>query len=126
MKTRFAHLNLIAHDWRRLAKFYTTVCVSWSRRNAISRARNWTRARATASRTRLRRAHFRLPGGGDQGPTLEISTYDQLELSSPAAVNRPGFGHIAFEVEDVAAARKQVLSAGGATVGEIVTLTTAT
>ena len=36
----------------------------------------------------------------------------------------PGVG--AFEVEDVAAARKQVLSAGGGTVGEIVTLTTST
>ena len=71
-------------------------------------------------------AHFRLPGAGYQGPTLEIFTYDQLEQSLRTAANRPGFGHIAFEVEDVAAARMAVLSAGGATVGEIVTLTTST
>ena len=35
-------------------------------------------------------------------------------LERPAtAVNRPGFGHIAFSVEDVAAARAEVLAAGG-------------
>ena len=40
-------------------------------------------------------------------------------------MNRPGFGHIAFEVTDVAEARRQVLGAGGTTVGDVVTLTTA-
>jgi glyoxylase I family protein len=37
-------------------------------------------------------------------------------------VNRPGFGHIAFSVDDVEAAQKLVLQAGGGAVGEIVTL----
>jgi predicted enzyme related to lactoylglutathione lyase len=41
-------------------------------------------------------------------------------------VNRPGFGHIAFAVEDVAAAQSAVLQAGGRAVGEIVTLPVAT
>jgi hypothetical protein len=71
-------------------------------------------------------ADFRLPGGGDQEPTLEIFTYSQLEESLPTVASRPGFGHIAFEVEDVAAAQQEVLSAGGGAVGEIVTLATAT
>ena len=39
------------------------------------------------------------------------------------AVNRPGFGHIAFSVEDVAAARADILAAGGMPVGEVVTVT---
>jgi predicted enzyme related to lactoylglutathione lyase len=37
-------------------------------------------------------------------------------------VNRPGFGHIAFSVEDVASARETVLAAGGKPVGEVVTV----
>jgi predicted enzyme related to lactoylglutathione lyase len=41
------------------------------------------------------------------------------------AVNRPGFGHIAFVVDDVPAAREAVLHAGGRPVGEVVTLTNA-
>ena len=42
------------------------------------------------------------------------------------AVNRPGFGHIAFVVDDVASTRAAVLGAGGQPVGEVVTLKTAT
>ena len=38
-------------------------------------------------------------------------------------MNRPGFGHIAFSVEDVAGARATVLAAGGKSVGEVVTVT---
>ena len=45
------------------------------------------------------------------------------EGSSPA-VNRPGYAHIAFAVDDVAQARAEVLAHGGRPVGEIVTLTT--
>ena len=40
-------------------------------------------------------------------------------------MNRPGFGHIAFSVEDVAAVRDEVLAAGGAQVGAVVTVTVA-
>ena len=36
--------------------------------------------------------------------------------------NRPGFGHIAFAVDDVTAAREAVLAAGGGVVGETVTV----
>jgi predicted enzyme related to lactoylglutathione lyase len=41
------------------------------------------------------------------------------------AVNRPGFGHIAFVVPDVPAARETVLAEGGRPVGTVVTLQTA-
>jgi len=39
-------------------------------------------------------------------------------------VNRPGFAHLAFEVEDVALARAEVMAHGGRAIGEVVTLTT--
>lgn len=67
--------------------------------------------------------HLRLPGHGDDGPTLEIFSYDQMAERPPTAVNRPGFGHLAFSVEDVAAAREIVLAAGGQPIGEVVTVT---
>lgn len=38
---------------------------------------------------------------------------------------RPGWGHIAFQVGDVAEAVEAVLAAGGGRIGETVTLTTA-
>jgi len=66
--------------------------------------------------------HLRLPGFVESGPTLEIYSYSVEAESVRPAVNRPGFGHIAFAVPDVAAARAQVLAAGGSAVGETVTL----
>jgi predicted enzyme related to lactoylglutathione lyase len=61
--------------------------------------------------------------------TLNISkiiNYNILEGRDKTAVNRPGFGRIAFSVKDVEMAQKEVLQAGGHAVGEIVTLQTAT
>jgi predicted enzyme related to lactoylglutathione lyase len=63
-----------------------------------------------------------LPGYGDNGPTVEIFNYNFLEVRNETAVNRPGFGHIAFSVKDVEFAQKAVLKAGGNAVGEIVTI----
>ncbi len=40
-------------------------------------------------------------------------------------MNRTGWGHIAFGVDDVTDARSQVLATGGAEVGDVVTLQTA-
>ena len=70
---------------------------------------------------------MRLPGFDGSGPTLEIFSYSLLkEGSTPRLVNEPGFGHIAFAVADVPKAREAVLAAGGAPVGEVVTLHLAT
>ena len=41
-----------------------------------------------------------------EGPTLEIFNYNILKDRPDVAVNRPGFGHIAFVVDDVPAARE--------------------
>ena len=49
-----------------------------------------------------------------------------METHPEPAVNRPGFGHIAFEVEDVSRIRQTVLEQGGGVIGETVTLTTKT
>ena len=70
--------------------------------------------------------HLRLPGHGDTGPTIEIYQYRKSEPRSSSVANRLGFAHIAFQVDDVPAAREAVLQAGGKPVGEIVTLVTAT
>lgn len=124
MIARYVHTNLIARDWRALAGFYQCVfgCV------VVPPERDY-RGPSLDAGTGLRDAHLagvhlRLPGGGESGPTLEIYSYDELLERPAAAVNRPGFGHLAFEVDDVRAARDEVLAAGGRAVGEVVTLTT--
>jgi len=63
--------------------------------------------------------HLRLPGFGDEGPTLEIFQYTHSEGKLETKPNREGFGHIAFEVDDVTNALRTVLSHGGSTVGKV-------
>ncbi len=123
---RYGHTNLIAADWRQLADFYIELfgCeVVPPERDFSGKALESLTSLAGAH---LRGAHLRLPGYGEDGPTLELFNYADLAEKLPSAVNRPGFGHIAFAVDDVHAAQAAVLAAGGKAVGEVVTLTTAT
>ena len=126
IRARFGHVNVVARDWRALARFYEDVfgCTP------VPPERDY-RSRELDAGTGLRNAHLtgihlRLPGLGDHGPTLEIYNYEALESRPATAVNRPGFAHIAFAVDDVAAARDEVLAAGGKAIGEVVTLQIAT
>lgn len=126
IKAKYVHTNLIADDWRALAGFYQEVfdCVP------VPPERDFQgellEAGTGISGVSLRGIHLRLPGYTDSGPTLEIFSYAPQAARSNTAVNRPGFTHIAFQVEDVDSARKAVLAAGGQQVGEIVTLKIAT
>jgi predicted enzyme related to lactoylglutathione lyase len=122
---RYGHTNLIAHDWRRLADWYERLfgCtpVPPERDYAgpdLSRGTGITDAA-------LKGVHLRLPGHGDDGPTLEIYTFASTSGGQEPAIDRPGFGHIAFAVADVEDARRRVLDEGGSPVGDVVTLTTA-
>jgi predicted enzyme related to lactoylglutathione lyase len=121
---RFGHVNLIARDWRSLASFYERVFGC----EMVPPERDYRGPEVSAGsgvpEAALRGVHLRLPGGLADGPTLEIYQYErELEAPRPAA-NRRGFGHVAFAVDDVAAARSVVLAEGGREVGEIVTLVT--
>lgn len=125
---RYGHTNLIANDWRALARFYAEVfdCVLLPPERDLSGP--WLDTATGIPGARIRGAHLRLPGHGDKGPTLEIFAYDsadEMPLASGSAVTLPapnqrGFGHIAFQVEDIAAVHRAVLAHGGSAVGKIV------
>ena len=123
---KYVHTNLIAEDWQALSNFYQQLfgCIP------VPPERDFQGGKLEAGSgipgAHLRGIHLRLPGYGDDGPTLEIFNYNILESRGKTAVNRPGFGHIAFSVQDVVLAQQAVLQAGGGAVGEIVTLQVAT
>jgi lactoylglutathione lyase len=52
---------------------------------------------------------------------LRFSAYNQLVEPELPSANQCGFGHIAFAVDDVDEALQAVITAGGITVGNIVT-----
>ena len=125
MQAKYVHTNLIAQDWRLLADFYQRLfgCIP------VPPERDFQGEKLEAGTgihgAHLQGVHLRLPGHGDAGPTLEVFNYNKLLDRPETAVNRPGFGHIAFVVDNVPAAREAVIAAGGSPVGEVVTLTNA-
>ncbi|MBS1707919.1 MAG: VOC family protein [Armatimonadetes bacterium] len=122
---RFAHTNIIARDWRTLADFYI--------RNfgceVVPPERDYTGQdldRGTGlTGAQLSGVHLRLPGHGPDGPTLEIYSYADPVVPESKAVNQLGYGHVAFEVENVHTLRTHLLTDGCGPVGEVVTLRTA-
>ncbi len=119
MPAKYAHTNLIARDWRRLLRFYQEVFNCEPILPERDLAGSWLDQATGLTDAHITGIHMRLPGYGDDGPTLELFQYDAMPAHSVVAPNTPGFSHIAFAVEDVAATAQAVFQAGGAAVGEL-------
>lgn len=119
MAVRYAHTNLVARDWRRLADFYVDVFGCRPVPPERDAQGHWL-DRATGLRgAHLRGVHLRLPGYGADGPTLEVFSYDDPRPQTEPSADRLGFGHVAFQVDDVAATLDRLLAAGGERLGEV-------
>jgi predicted enzyme related to lactoylglutathione lyase len=125
MNAKYVHTNLVAANWRVLAGFYEVVfgCVPVPPERDY--AGSQFDALANLSGARQRGMHLRLPGFTDNAPTLEIFEYQPALEKHITKVNRQGYGHIAFAVDDVQVALELILKHGGGQVGEVVTLTRA-
>ncbi|MGD9365960.1 MAG: VOC family protein [Desulfobacteraceae bacterium] len=116
---KYVHTNLIAKDWRRLSAFYQKVfgCAPIPPERNLS---GWWLDKATGIEdAHIRGMHLRLPGYGPSGPTLEIFQYESAPEHPRLKPNTPGFAHLAFAVEDVAATARTVFAEGGQAVGEL-------
>ena len=117
---RFAHTNIISKDWQRLANFYIQVFGCEIIPPERNQSGEWLSRGTGVKNAHLRGAHLRLPGYGDAGPTLEIYQYHEVLDSPKPFSNREGFGHIAFEVDDVEEIAKKIVEHGGSRYGEII------
>ncbi len=115
----FAHVNIAARDWRSLADFYRDVfeCVPLPPQRDLSG--KWLAQAIGVPDAHLTGMHLRLPGHGDSGPTLEIFQYDAMLDRPVMHANTPGFTHICFAVDDVAAVSEAFLARGGEPVGPL-------
>jgi predicted enzyme related to lactoylglutathione lyase len=122
MKAKYKHTNIVAVDWRKLAGFYQRVFGCEPVPPERAAGGEWVECCTGVPGAEVHGIHLRLPGCGDDGPTLEIFQYNKAEQRLATAINRPGLAHLAFEVDDVEAARDEVIKAGGKCVGELVTV----
>ena len=119
---RYAHTNVVARDWQALARFYIDVLGCEPVSSERDHGGPLYEALTGMPGARASGRHLRLPGHGATGPTLEIFRFADLADGPAPRLNRPGLAHLAFEVDDVEASRRQVLAHGGGQVGELVTL----
>ena len=122
MGIRYAHVNIIAADWELLCKFYEKVFDCEPVSTERDHHGEHIDALTSMPGMRIRGRHLRVPGHGKNGPTIEIFTFSENAPDQPRPLNRQGFAHLAFEVDDVEAKRTQIKELGGADYGELVTI----
>lgn len=116
---RYIHTNIIARDVRKLINFYKNVFHCTSIGETRDLRGEWLDKMTGIPNSHIVGEHLCLPGYDKDHPTLEIFTYDSID-NSCSAVNKAGFTHIAFEVDDVEATLELVLQNGGSQIGEVV------
>jgi predicted enzyme related to lactoylglutathione lyase len=122
---RYVHTNIIAKDWRRLARFYVEVFGCAPKPPERDLSGDWLDELTSMKGARVRGIHLHLPGHGEDGPTLEIFEYARETGGGLPDINARGFAHIAFAVDDVKETLDAVESRGGGRVGELVSATVA-
>jgi len=119
MKIRYKHTNIVARDWKELAKFYEEVfgCVRVPPERHLSG--EWLEKGTGVRDASIEGCQLRLPGHGDHGPILEIFQYYFHKARLSVSADREGIMHIAFEVENVEEIVEKVLAHGGQKLGDI-------
>ncbi len=119
MAIKYAHTNLIAKDWKHLLMFYQKVfgCIPIPPERDLSG--DWLDQATGVAGSHIQGIHLRLPGYGDDGPTLELFQYGAMPEHPTVRANTPGFSHIAFAVDDVREVAERILTHGGSAMGEL-------
>jgi predicted enzyme related to lactoylglutathione lyase len=121
MNIKYVHTNIISEDWKKLAQFYIDVLKCTPVPPERSLSGDWLDKGTGVKNAELNGIHLRLPGYGENGPTLEIFQYTKMEEKPEPTANRKGLGHIAFKVENIHEIYNKIIEKGGSSPGEIVT-----
>lgn len=116
---RYAHTNIISNDWKKLSDFYVKVFDCQIVPPIRNQSGDWLSRGTGVENAALEGVHLLLPGHGENGPTLEIYQYGEMEPQDPISPNQRGFGHLAFEVDDVEKTLYEIEANGGIKQGEI-------
>lgn len=119
MAIEYVHTNLVAGDWRRMADFYRQVFDCRPVPPEKDHSGRWLDRVTGLEGAHITGQHLRLPGHGENGPTLEIFQYDETADHPDVQANTPGFTHLAFAVDDVARVADLAFALGGSPVGEL-------
>jgi lactoylglutathione lyase len=117
---KYVHTNIVARDWKKLTKFYTKVFGCKPKPPERNLKGDWLDDLTSLKNAHVQGIHLYLPGYAKTGPTLEIFQYSKMKRLGTPPINRPGFGHIAFSVNNVKQMLFKVKLNGGSSVGDLV------
>ena len=116
---KFAHTNIVSINWKELVDFYVKTFNCKVVPPIRNQSGEWLEKGTGLKNAKLEGAHLLLPGYGENGPTLEIYQYANIENQESILPNKRGFGHIAFEVDSVEEILQTLELNGGKSFGEI-------
>ncbi len=116
---RLTHINLVARDANELASFYISVCKCHYLHDPKELSGEKVSRGNGLPNSKIYSIWLGLPNCPNL--FLEIHQHAETHERPVPRVNEPGFGHLAFQTEDLNAAISAVLAAGGAKLGEITT-----
>lgn len=119
MAITYAHANIVAEDWKALAEFYIQVFDCAYASPPCELAGDWLARGVGLDTASLAGVNLLLPGHGDNGPQLEIFTYETMLDQPEPSSNRKGVCHLAFNVDDVPGTLAKLLAHGGKSLGEV-------
>lgn len=117
---KYVHTSIVARDWKSLSQFYVKALGCQRKPPERNLKGAWLDKATSLKDAHIKGIHLRLPGYGSDGPTLEIFQYSKAKQGIAAAINKSGYTHIAFSVENVAKALEKVERHGGGRVGQVV------
>ncbi len=120
LNCKYVHTNIIARDWRRLARFYIQVFGCREKPPERNLSGTWLDRATALKKAHIEGIHLYLPGYDEHGPTLEIFQYSETIPNNGKLPNKQGFGHIAFSVDDVERCVELIQQHGGGCIGETV------
>lgn len=121
MAIKYVYTNIICKDYRKLADFYIGVFECEQDGEEFEIDSEWLVRGVQVKDAKLKGVNLKLPGNSENGPTMELLQYTEMEKRPESIVaNRQGYGHIAFKVDDIESVLAKAIDNGGKEFGEIV------
>lgn len=117
---KYVHTNIVAKNWKNLANFYIQVFGCKPIHPERNLSGDWLDRLTILNDIKIQGIHLSLPGY-EYGPTLEIFEYVPASSNdNQNHINKLGFGHIAFHVDNVKAMVSKIIEHKGEIFSEIV------
>jgi catechol 2,3-dioxygenase-like lactoylglutathione lyase family enzyme len=119
MSSKLDHSCIVVSDIEMMADFYSDV-FQFERVSGLRRmSEPWLEKGTGLKGAAFEAIHLRLLSEGEDGPTLELITMKEPQPQAEPVMDRTGFMHLAFRIDDIEGTLQKVRAGGGSAIGEV-------